>query len=367
MTRLFLGMISGTSMDAIDAALVDFETAPLRVIATSATAFDAALKQRVASLIDAADKVALDEIGQIDVEIGRAFGRAANSLLEKAGVRAGELVAVGSHGQTLRHRPDLAAPFTWQVGDPNVIAEITGASVVADFRRRDVAAGGQGAPLLPVFHDQVFRSDAEDRVIANLGGIANITILKRDATVTGFDTGPANRLLDAWISLHQGRDFDADGAWAATGKVDETLLQLLLDEPYLRLPPPKSTGRELFNLPWLQNKLGLFAREPRDVQATLQQYTAVTVAAAVRQFAPGAAIYVCGGGARNLGLLASLADLCAPNRVASTTVLGLDADYVEAIAFAWFAKRTLEGLTSSAGSVTGAKGARILGGVYRYA
>jgi anhydro-N-acetylmuramic acid kinase len=367
MTRLFLGMISGTSMDAIDAALVDFDAAPLRVAATSATAFEPALKQRVAALIDSADHVALDEVGQIDVEIGRAFGRAAASLLKKAAVRPGELIAIGSHGQTLRHRPDLSAPFTWQVGDPNVIAELTGATVVADFRRRDVAAGGQGAPLLPVFHDQVFRSDAEDRVIANLGGIANITILKRDATVTGFDTGPANRLLDAWMLLHQGRDFDADGAWAAGGTVDATLLQELLQEPYLRLPPPKSTGRELFNLPWLQNKLGLFARQPRDVQATLQQYTAVTVAAAAQQYAPGAALYVCGGGARNAGLLAALAALCAPNRVASTAVLGLDPDYVEAIAFAWFAKRTLEGLTSSAGSVTGAKGARILGGVYRYA
>jgi anhydro-N-acetylmuramic acid kinase len=367
MTRLFLGMISGTSMDAIDAALVDFDAAPLRVVATSATAFEPALKQRVTALIDAADHVALDEIGEIDVEIGRAFGRAAGSLLEKSGVGAAQLVAIGSHGQTLRHRPDLSAPFTWQVGDPNVIAEMTGATVVADFRRRDVAAGGQGAPLLPVFHDQVFRSDAEDRVIANLGGIANITILKRDATVTGFDTGPANRLLDAWISLHQGRDFDADGAWAAGGTVDETLLQELLQEPYLRLPPPKSTGRELFNLPWLQNKLGLFARQPRDVQATLQQYTAITVASAARQYAPGASLYVCGGGARNAGLLTALGALGAPNRVASTEVLGLDPDFVEAIAFAWFAKRTLEGLTSSAGSVTGAKGARILGGVYRYA
>jgi anhydro-N-acetylmuramic acid kinase len=361
MTRLYLGMI------AIDAALVDFTAAPLKVIATSATAFEPALKQRVAALIDSSDQVALDEIGQIDVEIGRAFARAAGSLLKKAGVSATQLTAIGSHGQTLRHRPDLPAPFTWQIGDPNVIAELTGATVVADFRRRDVAAGGQGAPLLPVFHDQVFRSDAEDRVIVNLGGIANITILKRDSTVTGFDTGPANRLLDAWISRHEGRDFDADGAWAAGGSIDATLLQELLHEPYLRLPPPKSTGRELFNLSWLQDKLGLFDRRPRDVQATLQQYTAVTVADAARHYAPGASLYVCGGGARNVGLLAALAALSAPNRVASTEVLGLDPDYVEAIAFAWFAKRTLEGLTSSAGSVTGAKGARILGGVYRYA
>jgi len=364
---LYIGLISGTSMDAIDAALVDFDVEPLQVVATSATAFEPALKARVAALIDRADSVALDEVGQIDVEIARAFAGASMALLERCRIGAGQIAAIGSHGQTLRHRPDLPAPFTWQIGDPNVLAEMTGISVVADFRRRDVAAGGQGAPLLPVFHDQVFRSDDEDRVIANLGGIANITILSRGATVTGFDTGPANRLLDAWISAQQGREFDADGTWAATGSVDATLLEELLDEPYLRLPPPKSTGRELFNMDWLNSKLGLFPRRPNDVQATLQRFTAVTLADAVRRFAPGAAVYVCGGGARNAGLLAALAETLAPDRVASTAELGLDPDYVEAIAFAWFARRTLEGLTSSAASVTGAKGARILGGVYRYA
>jgi anhydro-N-acetylmuramic acid kinase len=364
---IFLGLISGTSVDAIDAALVDFDVAPLRVIATSATPFAPALKQRLSALIENAGSVALDEIGQIDVELGRAFAQAALDLMRNAGIGAGRVTAIGSHGQTLRHRPDLPAPFTWQIGDPNTLAEMTGVAVVADFRRRDVAAGGQGAPLLPVFHDHVFRSDSEDRVIANLGGIANITILSRDSSVAGFDTGPANRLLDAWILLHEGKEFDAGGAWAASGQVDDTLLRELLDEPYFQLTPPKSTGRELFNLPWLQSKLGLFSRQPCDVQATLQQFTAVSLADAVRQYAPGAALYVCGGGAHNLTLLNAIALLIAPNRVASTEDLGLDPDYVEAVAFAWFAKRTLEGLTSSAGSVTGAKGARILGGVYRYA
>jgi anhydro-N-acetylmuramic acid kinase len=364
---IYLGLISGTSMDAIDAALVDFDVAPLRIIAASVTPFEPHLKRRISALIDQADRVALDEVGQIDVELGRAFAQAAVALMQTAGISAERVAAIGSHGQTLRHRPDLGVPFTWQIGDPNTLAEMTGVSVVADFRRRDVAAGGQGAPLLSVFHDQVFRSDDEDRVIANLGGIANITILTRDSSVTGFDTGPANRLLDAWIARHLGKDFDADGAWAASGQVDGTLLRELLDEPYLRLAPPKSTGRELFNLPWLENKLGLFSRPPRDVQATLQQFTACTLAAAVRQCSPGAALYVCGGGAHNLGLLNALGALIAPNRVASTAALGLDPDYVEAAAFAWFAMRTLEGLTSSAGSVTGAKGARILGGVYRYA
>jgi anhydro-N-acetylmuramic acid kinase len=364
---IYLGLISGTSMDAIDAALVDFDAAPLRIIATSATAFASDLKRRISALIDHADRVALDEVGQIDTELGRAFAQAALALMQSAGIDSRRVTAIGSHGQTLRHRPDLAAPFTWQIGDPNTLAERTGISVVADFRRRDVAAGGQGAPLLPVFHDLVFRSDGEDRIIANLGGIANITILKRDSSVTGFDTGPANRLLDAWIAQHQDKEFDAKGAWAASGQVDETLLRELLDEPYLRLAPPKSTGRELFNLPWLQNKLGLFSRRPQDVQATLQQLTAATLAAALRQYAPGAALYVCGGGAHNPALLNAIAALIAPNRVATTAALGLDPDFVEAVAFAWFAKRTLEGLTSSAGGVTGAKGARILGGVYRYA
>jgi len=275
--------------------------------------------------------------------------------------------AIGSHGQTLRHCPDLPTPFTWQIGDPNTLTELTGITVVADFRRRDVAAGGQGAPLLPIFHDQVFRSDDEDRVIANLGGIANVTVLRRGTTVTGFDTGPANRLLDAWISLHQGKDFDAGGAWAGTGQCDDTLLEQLMAEPYLSVSPPKSTGRELFNMPWLNSRLGLNSRRPQDVQATLQQFTAATVAAAVHRHAPGAAVYVCGGGARNAGLLDALGRLVAPKPVATTAALGLDPDYVEAVAFAWFARRTLGGLTSSAGSVTGADGARILGGVYRYA
>jgi len=363
---LYLGLMSGTSMDGIDAALVDFDAAPLRIIATSTTAFDPALKRRITAVLDSPGDVALDDLGQIDVQLAVSFADAALALLRDAKIGRERVTAIGSHGQTLRHRPDLKPAFTWQIGDPNTLTEMTGITVVADFRRRDVAAGGQGAPLLPVFHDRVFRSEHEDRVIANLGGIANITILARDAPVTGFDTGPANRLLDAWIALHLGKEFDADGAWAASGRCDDELLQELLKEPYLKLPPPKSTGRELFNLSWLNAKLGSRARRPEDVQATLRQYTAVTVADAVFRSAPSAALYVCGGGAHNGGLLQAIGALLAPARVAGTAVLGLDPDYVEAAAFAWFARRTLEGLPSSAASVTGAHGARILGGVYRY-
>jgi anhydro-N-acetylmuramic acid kinase len=245
---LYLGLISGTSMDAIDAALVDFDAAPLTLVAASATAFEPLLKQRVAAVIEAEDRVALDEIGQIDVSVAQAFARCALALLRAAGVSPSAVTAIGSHGQTLRHRPDLAIPFTWQIGDPNTLTEMTGVTVVGDFRRRDVAAGGQGAPLLPVFHDQVFRSDEEDRVILNLGGIANVTILVRGAVVSGFDTGPANRLLDAWIARHRNAAYDEGGAWAGSGRCDAGLLDELLKEPYLALPPPKSTGRELFNL-----------------------------------------------------------------------------------------------------------------------
>jgi anhydro-N-acetylmuramic acid kinase len=364
---LYLGMMSGTSMDAIDAVIVDFEVKPLRIVAASATAFDPALKRRIAALAESAGHVALDELGQVDVALAQAFARAATALMGSAGVTAADCSAIGSHGQTIRHRPDLPLPFTCQIGDPNTLTEMTGVTVVADFRRRDVAAGGQGAPLLPVFHDHVFRSDVEDRAIVNVGGIANVTILSRAAPVTGFDTGPGNRLLDAWIAQHQGRDYDDRGQWAATGQCDTALLQQLLDDPYLRLRPPKSTGRELFNMAWLQNKLGLTERRPQDVQATLLEFTAGSIAAAARQYAPGAALYVCGGGAHNQGLLGAIGRMLSPDPVSSSAQLGLDPDYVEAVAFAWFAERTLAGLTSSAATVTGARGARILGGVYRYA
>jgi anhydro-N-acetylmuramic acid kinase len=361
---LYLGLISGTSMDAIDAALIDFDTSPLTLLAASAEPFEPGLKNRIAALVDAPDRVSLDEIGQLDVAVAQAFAGSALRLMREAGVSAAAVSAIGCHGQTLRHRTDLPIPFTWQIGDLNTLAEMTGLTVVGDFRRRDVAAGGQGAPLLPVFHEHAFRSDGEDRVILNLGGIANLTILARGAPVSGFDTGPANRLLDAWISRHRPESFDRDGGWAGTGRCDAALLADLMEEPYLDQPPPKSTGRELFNLGWLDKKLRGIARAPEDVQATLLEYTAATVAADVRRYAPDAAVYACGGGAHNARMLAALARRLAPNRVATTAALGLDPDYVEAIAFAWFAKRTLAGLPSNAPSVTGARGLRVLGGIY---
>jgi anhydro-N-acetylmuramic acid kinase len=362
---LYLGLMSGTSMDAIDAVLVDFEAQPPRIRATSATPYAPELKRRITALMEDPKRVSLDEIGQVDVEVAHAFARAATALLGASGTSPDEVKAIGSHGQTLRHRIDLPTPFTWQVGDPNTLAEATGITVVADFRRRDVAAGGQGAPLVPVFHDQAFRSPGEDRAIVNIGGIANLTVLVRGGPVFGFDTGPGNRLLDAWIHASRGLDFDRDGDWAGAGRCDAGLLARLLEEPYLRLAAPKSTGRELFNLDWLLGVLAERQCDPQDVQATLLEFTAQTVAAAVRRYAPEATVYVCGGGAHNPRLLQALARHVQPARVSTTADLGLDPDYVEAIAFAWFARRTLAGATSSVASVTGARGARVLGGIYR--
>ncbi|MDE2304892.1 MAG: anhydro-N-acetylmuramic acid kinase [Gammaproteobacteria bacterium] len=367
---LYLGLISGTSMDAIDAALVDFDSRPMRVVAARAAPYEPRLASRLAALLDAPDAAPLDEIGRIDVQIGAAFAEAALVLLHEAGVPAREVVAIGSHGQTLRHRIEPPAPFTWQIGDPNVIAERTGLTVVADFRRRDVAAGGQGAPLVPPFHDRLFRDERQDRVILNVGGIANVTVLRRGATLLGFDTGPGNRLMDAWIARHRGESFDRDGAFAASGRCDEALLAHLLEEPYFELPAPKSTGRELFNAGWLDARLASAPAAPggertaADVQASLRELTAESVARAVRQTAPGASIYVCGGGAHNQGLLQAIARRAAPSRVLTTAALGLDPDFVEAAAFAFFARCTLAGVASGDPAVTGARGARVLGAIY---
>ncbi len=367
---LYVGLMSGTSMDAIDAALVEIAPRVCRAIAAAAVPLEPALRGRIAQLIEHPGAASLDDIATVDIEVAQAFAAATMSLLTAAGVRPGEVAAIGSHGQTLRHRPDAAIPFTWQVGDPHTLAELTGIKVVADFRRRDVAAGGQGAPLVPVFHDSVFRSDAEDRAIVNIGGIANITLLRRGAPPVGFDCGPGNRLLDAWITATRQLDYDHDGDWAASGQIDPELLKTLMMDPYFALPPPKSTGRELFNLAWLEAQLRRTAtpgrpRPAADVQATLVEFTAATIAAGVAMVAGDPGVYVCGGGAHNPLLMSALARRLAPARVATTAELGVDPDYVEAIAFAWFAHRTLNGETSSLPSVSGARHPRILGGIFQ--
>jgi len=375
--ELFLGLMSGTSADGIDAALVRFqgEGAALRceLVRGRTFAWDDALRAQLVALGQGADAVSLDALGALDGRAARAFADAALALLQDAGVPRGRVRAIGSHGQTIRHRPHADPPFTWQLGDGNVIAERSGIATVADFRRRDVAAGGQGAPLMPAFHAALLGSPQEDRAVLNLGGIGNFTLLPaasgpgpgQGPAVRGFDTGPANALMDAWCERHTGRPYDAGGAFAASGRVDAALLARLLAEPWFALPPPKSTGREQFHLDWLQARLGDATSAPADVQATLLELTARTVADALQMTQPATRrVLVCGGGVHNAALMARLAGHLPEAVVESTAAHGLDPDYVEAMGFAWLARETLAGRPGNLPAVTGAASRRVLGTVY---
>ncbi len=361
---LYLGLISGTSADGIDAALVRFEP-HCELVHARTTPWESALRTRLIGLGQGGEATSLDELGALEVRIARAFADAAAQLIADSGVAPAQVRAIGSHGQTVRHRPQADPAFTWQMGDGNVIAERTGIDTVADFRRRDVAAGGQGAPLMPAFHAALLRDAEEDRAVLNLGGIGNFTLLPRIGEVRGFDTGPANALLDAWCERHTGQAYDADGAFAASGAVDRALLARLLGDPWFALPPPKSTGREQFHLSWLQGQIGDVALAPADVQATLLELSAVTLADVLRATQPQTRrVLVCGGGVHNRALMARIVARLPGVLVESTAAHGLDPDYVEAMGFAWLARETLAGRPGNLPSVTGAKGLRVLGTVY---
>lgn len=368
---LFLGLISGTSADGIDAALVRFEGSgtALRceLLLGRTYPWDEATRTALIALGQGGDVPSLDEVGRLDALTGLRFADAARRLLEEAGVSARDVRALGSHGQTIRHRPHADPPFTWQIGDGNVIAERCGIDTVADFRRRDVAAGGHGAPLMPAFHAALLGSPDEDRAVLNLGGIGNFTLLPRAgaAAVRGFDTGPANALMDAWCERHTGAAFDAGGTFAAQGRVDEALLARLLEEPWFALPPPKSTGREQFHLAWLEARLEDGKTSPADVQATLLELTAATIADALRATQPTTRrVLVCGGGVHNGRQMARLAARMPDVLVESTASHGLDPDFVEAMGFAWLARETLAGRPGNLPTVSGAKGPRVLGTVF---
>ncbi len=367
--QLYLGLISGTSADGIDAALVRFEP-DCELVFGRTYPWDADLRARLIALGQGGETTSLDELGELDTILARSFADVATQAIAEAGIDPREVRAIGSHGQTVRHRPESKAAFTWQMGDGNVIAERTGITTVADFRRRDVAAGGHGAPLMPAFHAARLQSATENRAVLNLGGIGNFTLLPKQAgpdagAVRGFDTGPANALMDAWCERHTGKPYDANGAFAASGKLDEELLARLLDDPWFALPPPKSTGREQFHLPWLETRLGDASLRPADVQATLLELTAITVADALRATqADTARVLVCGGGVHNAALMARLAARMPGAFVESTSVHGLDPDYVEAMGFAWLARETLAGRPGNLPGVTGAKGLRVLGAIY---
>jgi len=360
----FIGLMSGTSADAVDAALVRFEPT-LELVATHPEPWPEALRESLLALATpGADEI--HRLGVLDNAVARQFARAVQALLAGAGLPASRVRAIGSHGQTVRHDPGASDPYTLQIGNPSLLAELSGISVVADLRRRDMAAGGQGAPLAPAFHAAFCADPGEARAVVNIGGIANISLLPVDGAISGFDTGPGNALFDAWIQRHRGLPMDVDGGWGANGRVMPALLAALLKDPYFHSPPPKSTGREYFHLPWLEAYLGAFpGHRPEDVQATLQALTAQSIADGIRRFAPATArVLVAGGGVHNQALMDRLQTLLAPVPVTSVASLGVDPDYLEAMGFAWLAWRTLAGLSGNIPAVTGARGPRVLGGIY---
>jgi anhydro-N-acetylmuramic acid kinase len=364
-SALYLGLISGTSADSIDAVLVRFDHGQPQLLASHAHPWPSELRQRMLALMQGQGALDLDAFGRLDVEIAQHFASAALCLLQHSGTPARDVRAIGSHGQTIRHRPTGDFPFTLQLGDPSVIAERCGIDVVADFRRADIAAGGQGAPLLPALHAVLLARPGHARVVLNLGGIANITVLAADGSVRGFDTGPANGLLDAWCLHHRGEPFDRDGRFAASGRVDPSLLEATLADSYFTLPPPKSTGREHFHLAWLASHARVSRLSPADVQATLLELTARSVAAAIVQYAPSALdVLACGGGVHNGALMDRLTELLAPRVLCSTADYGIDPDFLEATAFAWLARQRLLHLPGNLPAVTGARGPRVLGAVY---
>jgi len=362
--------MSGTSIDGIDAALVACNREGTRLLASHSHELPDAIKAEIAS-ISAEGKNEIERLGPLDRKLGALFSEAALALLDKAGTSRNSITAIGSHGQTVRHRPPSAGhqpqhSFTLQLADPNTIAEETNITTVADFRRRDIAAGGEGAPLAPAFHAATMGSEQCNRAIVNIGGIANATILQASELVQGFDTGPGNTLLDYWSSKCIETPYDAQGAWSATGSVNPELLLKLQQHPYFALSGVRSTGKEAFNKDWLEKVLAQSNAIPaEDIQATLCELTAGSISKAVQSSGVSVEeVYICGGGVHNDALLKRLRTHFGPVPVNSTFSLGVDPDWVEAMAFAWLAARCIAQLPGNAPAVTGAGGERVLGGIY---
>jgi anhydro-N-acetylmuramic acid kinase len=360
--EFYIGIMSGTSLDGIDVTAVEFagNSAP-RLLHHHYLRYDENLR---------AELLALNSPGENELEraalagnaLSRCYAEAIHAALNQATLNPHQIIAIGCHGQTVRHRPDLG--FTTQLVNPALLAELAGISVVADFRSRDIAAGGQGAPLVPAFHAAAFRHPNVHRTIVNIGGIANLTDLPPQGKVVGFDCGPGNLLLDGWATLHQGTRYDEDGEWAQKGDVIPELLAKLLAEPFFVAQPPKSTGRDLFNLPWLRQFL-LASYQPADIQATLLDLTVYGIAGAIDTYCPGSKeLYLCGGGAHNGALVRRLKLMLPAITIEKTDVLGIPADQVEAFAFAWLARQTIKGNPGNLPEVTGARGLRVLGAVY---
>lgn len=368
--RLFVGLMSGTSIDGIDSAIIRSHEGKVSLVASRQHPIAEDVRAEIAALSQPA-KNEIERMGRLDRQLGDLFADATLALLEEAGIEPSAITAIGSHGQTIRHAPPTAADdkrgFTVQIGDPNTIAERCGIATVADFRRRDIAAGGEGAPLAPAFHAAVFAHPGRSRAIVNIGGIANVTLLQGNDLRAGFDSGPGNTLLDHWHRRHTGKAFDRDGHFGAGGKVIPSLLEQLLQDPYFARTGPRSTGKERFHLAWLEERLTGFSKaSAQDVQATLAELSAASIATAVLDLTANDLdeVYVCGGGAHNRDLMRRLKERLRPARVATTEELGIHPDWVEAAAFGWLAQQRLDGISGNAQVVTGATGLRVLGAVY---
>jgi anhydro-N-acetylmuramic acid kinase len=353
--------MSGTSLDGIDAVLVDFGQAKTQQLTQHYLPFDDALKNALLAL-HLPSHNELHQAQLIGNQLARLYATAVNQLLSSTNLTCANVKAIGCHGQTIRHCPEHG--YTLQIGNAALLAELTNITAINDFRSRDIAAGGQGAPLVPAFHDKVLRDSNTHRVIVNIGGISNLTNLAPNIATSGFDCGPGNLLMDAWCMQHQGKPYDKNGEWAATGKVIPALLNTMLAEPFFTLPPPKSSGRDLFNTVWL-NIMLQGNEAAADVQMTLLELTCLTIAQAIQKHCAGAKeIYLCGGGARNQTLCRRLAELLLDCSIQTTNALGVDSDYLEAIAFAWLAQQTLSGHPSNLPLVTGAKHPCVLGAIH---
>ena len=372
MSAIYIGVMTGTSMDGVDIVATSFE--PLTLHAKLTVPFDPELRDELMALT-LPDDNEIDRMGKADVALAQMIGQGVNQLIEMNGLDRSRIKAIGSHGQTIRHRPEYG--FTLQIGDPNIITEITQLPVISDFRRRDMAAGGQGAPLVPAFHQALFQHDSIHRVILNLGGIANVSMLPANNpnSVYGFDTGPANILMDAWCQRHTGNAYDENGDWAAYGQPIRSLLDRLQNHEFFAKEPPKSTGREDFNLEWLDDQISDWRNDldydeledtPENVQATLMKLTTRAIKKAIyrsKDLMPTGEVYVCGGGAYNSHLLEQLRWRLRKHNwsVQTTDALGLAPTWVEATAFAWLAMRFIQQLSGNLATVTGASGDRILG------
>lgn len=368
MPGLYIGLMSGTSLDGIDACLVEFKNGQIKLLAFEYSPYSDSDKNVIQHLSLPDSSIRLSEYGSADSLLGSLFAQASNNLLNHANIPSSAITAIGSHGQTICHAPDISPAFSLQIGNPNIIAEETGITTIADFRRRDIAAGGQGAPLVPAFHqaafEQYFDFSKQNISIVNIGGIANITHLSAEKT-TGFDTGSGNGLMDYWVQKNLNTAYDSNGSWAKTGKANQKLIAHLKQDPYFKLNPPKSTGKEYFSPAWLEERISHFANcSAKDIQASLCYFSAETISEAIQQHAPlTQQTLICGGGIHN-EYLVELIRKNLSHPVSSTTEYGINPDHVEAMAFAWLARQTIKNLPGNLTEVTGAKTSEILGGIY---